>query len=110
MILAIIKLQILLKLPTAMQPDKEESMKSAVSEIAHVANHLNAELNKSIRSIHSKPDSAISSPALPSQPACTDDLSYLKMLGVGNDMYIKHSTRKLQGPMVNRSTAGAEQL
>jgi len=73
MILAIIKLEILLKLPTAMQPDKEESMKSAVSEIAHVANHLNAELNKSIRSIHSKPDSAVSSPALPSQPGCTDD-------------------------------------
>ena len=46
MILANIKLQILLKLPTAMQPDKEESMKSAVSEIAHVANHLNDELNR----------------------------------------------------------------
>ena len=48
MILAIIKLEILLKLPTAMQPDKEESMKSAGSEIAHVANHLNAELNKAV--------------------------------------------------------------
>ena len=53
MILANIKLQILLKLPTAMQPDKEESMKSAGSEIAHVANHLNDELNRAYDQLNS---------------------------------------------------------
>ena len=35
------------------QSDKKESMKSAVSEIAHVANHLNDELNRAYAQLNS---------------------------------------------------------
>jgi len=70
------------------QSDKKESMKSAVSEIAHVANHLNDELNRAYAQLNSF--KTWFSSILPCSSQSTRMHRWLILLenaGVGNDMY-----------------------